>query len=34
MTYKKYIAFSNITAKEGLKKLNELGLDKILFLDK
>lgn len=32
MTYKKYIAFSNITAKEGLKKLNELGLDKILFL--
>jgi len=32
MTYKKYIAYSNITAKEGLKKLNELGYDKILFL--
>tara|TARA_B100001250_G_scaffold147843_1_gene126633 strand:- start:20881 stop:21936 length:1056 start_codon:yes stop_codon:yes gene_type:complete len=30
--HKKHIALSNITAKEGLKKLNKLGLDKVLFL--
>mgnify|MGYP006104729357 CR=1 FL=1 len=32
MTYKKHISYSNITAKEGLKKLNNLNLDKVLFL--
>ena len=32
MIHKKYIASSNITAKEGLEKLNNLNMDKILFL--
>tara|TARA_Y100000389_G_scaffold102965_1_gene99817 strand:+ start:2841 stop:3899 length:1059 start_codon:yes stop_codon:yes gene_type:complete len=32
MTYKKHIAYSNIIAKEGLRKLNNLNLDKVLFL--
>lgn len=32
MSYKKHIAYSNIIAKEGLRKLNNLNLDKVLFL--
>ena len=32
MNHKKHIAPSNITAKESLERINNLNLDKVLFL--